>query len=308
MTELVFYLFAGLLIFSSAMVVVARNTVHCVLFLIFSFFNAAGLFILLQAEFLAMILLIVYVGAVAVLFLFAVMMLDVNSREMRPFWGKEFLKRSVIKFFRFLGFSLLLFFLTILCYWLMSAIGNLGFHLHWWSFDLWDGYLPRAFSEMIGGQSDAMSLDVIVSYGLLLASLGWGHKTAKKILKYAFLEEVSQLVSLPPVVVLLSCLLLGFLGRVQSHFAFHPMAEHLKLAPIPRGITNTEAIGQVLYTTYFLPFQIAGFILLIAMIGAIVLTARSRDQVRRQAIKNQLNRRKEETIELKKMPIGKGVS
>lgn len=184
------------------MVVSARNPVHSVLFLILVFFNAAGLFVLMGAEFLAMILVIVYVGAVAVMFLFVVMMLDVNFAELRQ------------------GFI---------------------------------RYLP------IGGV-----IGLILLAELLLVVGGW-------TLAPDALREVAA--PAPPV------------------------AE----------VTNTRALGQLLYTHYIYLFQASGLILLVAMIGAIVLTHRRRVGVRRQDISKQLARRPEDTVQVRKVPSGKGI-
>lgn len=199
---LAFYLFAFMIVGSAVMVISARNPVHSVLFLILAFFNAAGLFVLLGAEFLAMILVVVYVGAVAVLFLFVVMMLDINFAEMR----EGFLR-----------------------------------------------YLP------IGGLVAFILLaEILVVLG------GW-----------ALAPEAAQTVA--------------------------------AVAPSPDTVSNTHALGQILYTRYIYLFQAAGLVLLVAMVGAIVLTHRRRDGVRRQRISDQIRRRAEETVELRKVPTGKGI-
>ena len=184
-------------------VISARNPVHSVLFLILAFFNAAGLFVLLGAEFIAMILVIVYVGAVAVLFLFVVMMLDINFVELR----QGFLQ-----------------------------------------------YLP------IGG---LIGIVLLVELAFILAS--WTLAPA----------EMTKISAPTP-----------------------PITE----------ATNTVAIGRILYTDYVYLFQASGIILLVAMIGAIVLTLRSREGVKKQRIASQLDRRREQTVELKKVPPGSGVS
>ena len=200
LSAIAFYLFAAILIASAVMVITARNPVHSVLFLVLAFFNAAGLFVLLGAEFVAMILVIVYVGAVAVLFLFVVMMLDINFRELRQ------------------GFI---------------------------------RYLPIGFVV-----------------GLVL-----------------FAE----------------------LGLIVGAWAFAPSAPKALAAPTPSSITNTEALGQLLYTQYIYLFQAAGLILLVAMIGAIVLTLRTRGGVRRQKIAAQVGRRREDVLAIQSVPTGKGV-
>ncbi len=194
-----FYLFSAMAIASAVMVISARNPVHSVLFLILCFFNAAGLFILLGAEFLAMILVVVYVGAVAVLFLFVVMMLDVDFVELRQ--------------------------------------GMLN-------------YLP------IGGV-----IGLIVLVELVLAGSSW---------------------LLAP--------------------------EGLKIsAPTPSGTSNTEALGALLYTKYFYFFQMAGLILLVAMVGAIVLTLRHKQGVKRQVIADQVARTPATAIEIRKVEPGQGI-
>ena len=197
-----FYLFAGITVASAVMVIAARNPVHSVLFLILAFVNAAGLFVLLGAEFLAMILIVVYVGAVAVLFLFVVMMLDVDFAELRQ------------------GFL---------------------------------NYLP--VGALIGG--------------------------------ILFVELFFVLVS----------------------WTIGPQVHGAITSPIPpsTAINNTEALGLVLYTRYFYFFQAAGVILLVAMIGAIVLTLQHKPNVRRQSISAQVARRRVSAIEIVKVKSGQGL-
>jgi NADH-quinone oxidoreductase subunit J len=198
---LAFYVFATVTIASGAMVVVSRNPVYSVLFLILAFFNAAALFVLIGAEFIAMILIIVYVGAVAVLFLFVVMMLDINMAELREGFTK---------------------------------------------------YVP--VGVLIG----------IVLFAEILFGLGvLGSSDTVKGLSQAGVQSL--------------------------------------------GVENTRAIGRVLYTQYFYVFQVAGLVLLVAMIGAIVLTLRHRPGVRRQRISEQLYRPKEQTVTLVKVPTRGGV-
>ena len=198
---LAFYLFSAVTVFAAVMVISSKNPVHSVLFLILAFFNSAGLFVLLGAEFLAMILVVVYVGAVAVLFMFVVMMLDINIAE---------LKHGFLQ------------------------------------------YLP------LGG---VVGLILLLE---LILSLG------------------------------------GFIISSESQNSI--------AAPRPNvnEVTNTEAIGNLIYTDYIYFFQAAGLILLVAMIGAIVLTHRSRENVRKQNISDQINRRPQDTIEIKKVTTGSG--
>ena len=200
---LFFYLFAAITVASAAMVIFSRNPVHSVLFLILAFVNAAGLFVLIGAEFIALILIIVYVGAVAVLFLFVVMMLDVDFAELRQ------------------GFL---------------------------------NYLP------IGGM-----------IGLVL-----------------FVE----------------------LATVLAGWAIGPDVGKAITAPIPAAdqISNTQALGLVLYTRYVYFFQAAGVILLVAMIGAIVLTLQHKPNVKRQSIAAQVARNKASAIEVVQVKTGQGLS
>jgi len=201
-TALIFYLFAGLTVASGAMVVSARNPVHSVLWLILCFFNTAGLFMLVGAEFLALLLIVVYVGAVAVLFLFVVMMLDVDFVELRQ------------------GFM---------------------------------QYLP---------------IGVLV--GLI------------------FLAELLM---------------------VAGAWVFAPEATATASAPIPdpAQVSNTLALGQLLYTRYVYFFQVAGLVLLVAMIGAITLTLRHRAAVRRQDVGVQVARTRATAIEVKHVEPGRGL-
>lgn len=202
LAPLMFYILSGVLLGSAMMVVVARNTVHGVLFLILTFANAAGLFILAHAEFLAMMLIVVYVGAVAVLFLFVVMMINMEL--------PQFVK-------------------TLKSYTL--------------------------FGIFIG---------CILAAELILMGMTW----------------------------------------TTSHEAFD-----LTLAPLTyfKGKPNTEALGNLLYTHYALVFQGAGIILLIAMIGAIILTLRHREGVKRQKLGDQIGRQAKESVRLVDIPTGSRV-
>jgi NADH-quinone oxidoreductase subunit J len=197
---LFFYLFAFVCIASAFMVIAAKNPVHSVLYLILAFVNASGLFVLLGAEFLAMILIVVYVGAVAVLFLFVVMMLDVDFAELRS---------GVLQ------------------------------------------YLP--VGALVG---------------------------------FVFLAELLLVVGV---------------------WAIGPTMPQMISAPIPDTVSNTEALGRVLYTQYIYYFQAAGLVLLVAMIGAIVLTLRHKPSVKRQNIAEQVARTRETAIEIRKVQPGQGL-
>jgi NADH-quinone oxidoreductase subunit J len=192
-----FYLFAVLAVASGAMVILAKNPVHAVLFLILAFFNAAGLFVLLGAEFIAMLLVIVYVGAVSVLFLFVVMMLDVDFAALKA------------------------------------------------------GFIKNAKIGALVGGIVLVELVALFSYrGLNIAS----------VISVA--------------------------------------------SPTPAGLTNTQALGEILYTKYVYFFQSAGLILLVAMIGAIVLTLKHRVGVKRQSIAEQVARCPKTAMEIVKVPSG----
>jgi len=197
---LFFYLFAGICVASAVMVIVSRNPVHSVLYLILAFVNASGLFVLMGAEFLAMMLVVVYVGAVAVLFLFVIMMLDVDFLELRE------------------GFI---------------------------------QYLPVGL--VIGG---------IFLFELLLTVGAW---------------------------------------------VINPSVSKNITAAIPTNVSNTEALGLVLYTKYIHYFQLSGMVLLVAMIGAIVLTLRHKAKVKRQDINVQNARTPELAMAIRKVASGQGL-
>ncbi|MEP3233028.1 MAG: NADH-quinone oxidoreductase subunit J [Hyphomicrobiales bacterium] len=203
LASIFFYLFSTILVLSAFLVISSRNPVHSVLFLILAFFNAAGLFVLVGAEFLAMLLVIVYVGAVAVLFLFVVMMLDVDFVE---------LKQGFLQ------------------------------------------YVP------LGGLvAVVLAVELVVVLGGSLFDPNFAIGTGT--------------------------------------------------APIPdvTEIGNTKAIGLLLYTRYIYFFQAAGLVLLVAMIGAIVLTLRHKEGVKRQDIAAQNARTRETAIEVVKVETGKGI-
>tara|TARA_R110002096_G_scaffold342687_3_gene535691 strand:+ start:8608 stop:9219 length:612 start_codon:yes stop_codon:yes gene_type:complete len=197
-----FYIFATILVGSGIMVVFSKNPVHSVLFLILAFFNAAGLFVLLGAEFVAMILVIVYVGAVAVMFLFVVMMLDINFTELRK--GVQ-------------------------------------------------DYLP------IG-----LLIGIILMVEMAVIAGGWSMTDGIATTITATTPPISE-------------------------------------------VTNTDAIGRILYTDNIFLFQLAGLILLVAMIGAIVLTHRKRPGVKKQDIGKQVRRRRHEAYEAVDVKPGQGI-
>lgn len=200
-TSILFYVFAFVTVMAGVAVITAKNPVHSVFFLILAFFNAAGLFVLLGAEYIAMTLVVVYVGAVAVLFLFVVMMLNINFERLRA------------GFIRALPWGIALAFL------LFAELG-----------------------------------------GLLYASLNRPVPTAPAVVAIPDAQEIS----------------------------------------------NVEAIGNVLYTRYMLAFELSGLILLVAMIGAIILTHRQRIGVRKQVIAEQLKRTKENSLHVANVKSGEG--
>jgi len=202
LSAIAFYLFAAIIIASAVMVVGSRNPVHSVFFLILAFFNAAGIFVIAGAEFLAMIMVIVYVGAVAVLFMFVVMMLDINYVRLR----EGFLQ-----------------------------------------------YLP--VGALVG-------LILLIELIFVLTT-------------QANVPEVLAISAAP--------------------------------APAVTDVTNTHALGQLIYTRYIYLFQAGGLILLVAMIGAIVLTLRERPGVRRQKIADQVGRKRSDAVEVKKVTPGSGI-
>lgn len=201
-----FYLFASVLVISALMVVIVKNPVYSVLCLIAAFFNAAGLFVLLGAEFIGMLIVIVYVGAVAVLFLFVVMMLDINFKELR---------QEVVSF---------------------------------------------------------------APLGLLLALA----LLAELVVVYYSWPDASSVRGLD-------------------------MADGGVMAETAIQVDNTKALGSVLYTDYFFPFQMSGLILLVAMIGAIVLSLRNRGGVLRQTVSEQTSRKPEDVIDIQSVATGSGV-
>ena len=195
-----FYLFAGVVVLSAALTISSRNPVHSVLWLILAFFNAAGLMVLCGAEFIAMLLVIVYVGAVAVLFLFVVMMLDIDFAELRS------------------GFV---------------------------------RYAPLGVALAL-----ALAAEVVI----------------------------------------------GFFGYSAGGIELA-----VKAAPVDPTLPNIEAVGRLLYTRYLFVFEGAGLVLLVAMIGAIVLTHRERGGVKKQSVWRQVTRRSKDAVRNVDQPVGQGV-
>lgn len=252
--SIIFYLFAAVLIGSACLVIGSRNPVHAVLFLILAFFNAAGLLVMIGAEFIAMTLVIVYVGAVAVLFLFVVMMLDINFEEMR---------RGALKV-------------------LPIALVVGGVLLAELVFS------ARAMSEL--RQSNLPH--VTRTYETSLRSMH-GLDTAT----IPAPQDASGLAGI------------AASSRADAVFDTDILRteDRTLAAPVPT-VTNTHALGRVLYTHYIMAFQVSGLILLVAMIGAIVLTLRTRPGVRRQKIADQVARKRTDVLKVEKVETGAGVS
>ena len=204
-----FWMFAVSTVFFGLLVILSRNPVHSVLCLITTFISVAGLFILMGAEYLAFLLIIVYVGAVAVLFLFVVMMLDVDFAELKS------------------GFT---------------------------------GYLPYGL---------AVALALLINIGLV-------------VFTWQFSDDAD-------------------LARA------HPYLKATEVSADYAGPNNAEALGLVLYTDYIHYFQIAGMILLVAMIGAIILTFRERKGIKKQNVAEQVGRKRAEAVEVVSVPTGKGI-
>ena len=289
MQALAFYLFSAVTVLSAIMVVTARNPVHSVLFLILAFFSAAGLFILLGAEFLAMILVVVYVGAVAVLFLFVVMMLDIPVPDTKAWFIPEAkaLITASVKFFSYIFAFAFFAFAFYAAFYLFSL----------YVFDVY-ALLHRDDVATVAAVACYFAVGVLVSRQL--ASMLTGDKFG-----HLFTVFYRHL----PVGWLIMGILLIELMLVINMWGSYPMSQELSTAPTPPSMvmSNTVALGNLIYTDYIYAFQISGMILLLAMIGAIVLTHRKREGVKRQNVSNQINRTKEESVELVKVKTGQGV-
>ncbi|MDI9349321.1 MAG: NADH-quinone oxidoreductase subunit J [Candidatus Symbiobacter sp.] len=282
---LAFYLFALLAIAAGAMVVTARNPVHSVLFLILTFFNAAGLFVLLHAEFLAMILVIVYVGAVAVLFLFVVMMLDINFRELRQ--GA----RNYARIGLAVGLVLLV---------ELALVG--GMYGHNFSYTQSNNNItvsptPENNESLASDEPEAKLAgdEAALPPGNDATSQGTTQGTPQGTSKSTADENNPENLPLDSETAEDEPNGGGFNASGQNGFSTEVGDR------ISASINNTEAIGRVLYTKYFLMFQLAGLVLLVAMIGAITLTLRQRGGVRRQVISEQLARHPANSVHLVKV-------
>lgn len=336
MSVAIFYLFATFLILSGLMVVLSRNPVHSVLFLILAFFNAAALFLFLQAEFLAMMLIIVYVGAVAVLFLFVVMMLDVRPQNIKGIfsftqlkqWGRSIAGIGSYGILFFVATCILLYGSSVVLGYLLAAVSHLflndmdttrSFALFIDRLQDLEGYdfvyvllasegfpLPRA-AYILNYQ---LSYESILSLFLFVMALVLSNVFARRVVGRLFGTRFQGIIFSSPTVVMVSLGLLALLYYSVKTWAASPLVRSLTLEPMAHklGLTNTEALGMIVYTHYALVFQMSGILLLIAMMGAIVLTLRKREGVKKQSIREQLSRTKDNSLEVKKVPLREGVS
>ena len=299
-----FYLFSGVLLFSAIRVIFARVPVHAVLYLILAFFNAAGLLILLGAEFLGMLLIVVYVGAVAVLFLFVVMMLELPVPKKPLYTWRQQLENFSRAFLRLTGYGVKFLVFNALLAWLISPLWALIMTAH-----------PELLEKILHIQMPAFFM--FLKY--MLIGISGGCNIVAAVMTYLFFRFGFKWRFFPLVQDFLKTLpqswLLGFLllAELSYGLSFWIKGEKLQggtpLVPIPdpAHVSNTKALGKIIYTDYVFLFETAGFILLVAMVGAIVLTHRTRERVERQDIRRQVRRRKEETLRLHEMPLGEGV-
>jgi NADH-quinone oxidoreductase subunit J len=273
--SIVFYIFSFFLIGSSAMVVFSRNPVHSVLFLIFSFFNCAGIFIILKAEFIAMILVIVYVGAIAILFLFVVMMVNIRSGQ----FSKTSVKNTLIPFFKFFVYLIGLIALTgVLFFSLIYASSWLGFKFSW--------------------RASSLNNFVILGFCLLLSRF-----CIQKMLGSSLRNIFNFLISSSEIYILL-----GFGLLIQIVLVLLGWNITIKPMDIEKYTsTNTHDLGKLLYSDYIYLFQGSGIVLMIAMIGTIALTLRRKEGIKSQDIHKQMSRTKENSLLIKDVPIGKGI-
>ena len=305
MIQLAFYSFSTLLILSALAVVFARNPVHSVLFLILAFFNAAGLFVLVGAEFLAMILVIVYVGAVAVLFLFVVMMLRIAPQNQRPIFSKSSF-RYAITTIGFLCYYLSLFFFTFVVLASIPVLIDLAREGHFRGEPIQEVaqvFIHSPWLIFIGTKGQVYSLVITLLSGLV------ARQAAQGIVRRPFLLIAGGFVDSLPFMLALAIVLIVYFAILGWHWFSSPYSEEVVSSPTPPIdlMTNTQALGQVIYSEYVFAFQAAGVILLIAMVGAIILSLRHREGIKRQDIRTQLARSPANTLALKNVPIGKGI-
>jgi NADH dehydrogenase subunit J (EC 1.6.5.3) len=302
MVDVCFYLFSSLLVGASLAVILARNPVHSVLWLIFAFFNAAGLFVLLGAEFIAMLLVIVYVGAVAVLFLFVVMMMNVTPDEQSKIFSVPRIKAAFINGGKLIGYLALF---TVVTAGLLGVA--VAFELYEQGTTLTPAALLKGFT--VSKWSILAPQPHVLSYPILVISLAVGRLVAQRIVGGSFLGLVSRWIDSIVAMIALGLSIMGIMIYLAGRYITSPVSDDLIATPIPPLdlMTNTHALGQIIYRDYIFAFQTAGLILLVAMIGAIVLTFRRREGLKRQDIQTQLARRPENTLVMNKVPLGQGV-
>ena len=300
MVALAFYFFAAVTLTSGLLVVTARNPVHAVFFLILAFFSSAGLFVLLEAEFLAMILVVVYVGAVAVLFLFVVMMLDIPVPQIKPWFlpSAKALLSSLGWFGSYIAFYAVIF--AIVASLSFMALLCLEFIIFPW--------LGMTFSFLAMTKGFLLWLALFVIAALAM-TLYISTRLSNRLFRTSFIKTFKVLCHNFPVGFLISLLLGLELIFVIQIWNTSDFAKEMILSPVPSAtiMSNTQALGQKLYTEYFFAFQASGLILLVAMIGAIVLTLRRREDVKRQNVSDQVNRTKADAVSLHKVKSGEGI-
>lgn len=306
MTALIFYGFSFFLLLSAMAVVFLRNPVHSVLSLIFAFFNAAGLFVMQGAEFIAMLLVIVYVGAVAVLFLFVVMMLNINAQDQRPLFVKSHFMRALETLSSFItyGVSFTVVFMLLT---LSPVAADLAVKGKFFIGDFQEFLSAvKGSTWLIFGDGETS----IYSFTISAISFFFARYFAGQMGGKNFLSIMSGFVDSLAFLLLLGVTFVIYFAFVGWHWAGSSMQTDLSMNPTPSTdlMSNTHALGQILYSDYLFAFQSAGVILLIAMVGAIALTLRKREGVKRQNAFDQINRRVEETIVMKSPPVGKGVN
>lgn len=304
MIELCFYAFSALLLAGAIGVVFFRNPVHAVLSLIFCFFNAAGLILLTGAEFIAVILLIVYVGAVAVLFLFVVMMMNITPQEQ----GALFSKNRMLLAFRDMGAFLIydVLFLIAFCVFagLVPAIEFLSAGMPL-SLEGMHTFLDQSSWYILNSHAPIHKKVLVAVPSLFLAWL-----LARAFTQRSFLDILKNLVDSLFFVLVLALVFAGIFLSFALRFEPLEVAGEYTTAQQPPAelLTNTQALGQLIYGPYALLFQGCGLVLLVAMIGAIVLTYRKREGVKRQDITDQAMRDPKETVRMRKIPLGKGLA
>lgn len=304
MLSLIFYMFSALLVTSALAVIFARNPVHSVLCLIFAFFNAAALMVLLGAEFLAMTLVIVYVGAVAVLFLFVVMMLNINPAQQKNILSFQYLKESWYgssRFFVYLTVFVAVFAFLSCIPFAADYIKRIGSVQNWETFKQILGASPW----ILFGQNTP----IMFSLFIFIVSFVLARPLTEFFTGMTFTNVLTGFVESLGSIFLLSGTVIGFFVLIGVHWVSSPFSEETAVGPMPPIDlkTNTHALAQSLYTDYILAFQGVGLILLVAMIGAIALTLRHRQDVRRQNIGEQVARDPKKTMELRDVPLRKGV-